>query len=133
MNIKLARIVLAITCSWSFFAQPVNAGRNSDRLSGGALGIIQCQYVSGKTQVSWRVIVNGSNMPINGVNFTFKVGKSERTVFEGVIPPQQDYQTVQYFDSFERTASVSGEAYHIKFSAIHRYYLRNPLEVRCDN
>lgn len=111
---------------------PGIAGTNRDNLSGGALGIIQCSHIKGKTRIVWQVIVSEDKPPINGVKFNLVASGENRDIFQGVIPPTTNYQTIQIFDSIKKGASITGEAYNISLSGVYRYWLRKPLTVKCN-
>lgn len=113
--------------------QIASAAINRDTLTGSALGILQCQYTRGnKTRVTWRVIVNNSDKPINATNFRLETNAEVRDIFDAIIPPTMDYQTSEIFDELLKQVTISGEAYNISLSGVNRYSLRKPLSVQCD-
>ncbi len=130
---KVRRIVsIAIVGSLLLFQPVANAKINRDNLSGGALGIIQCQHSGQETKVIWRLIVTDVDKPIYGINFIFRTNGETRTVFKVTIPARSDYQTVEVFNGVKQEISIFGEAYSLRPSSIYRYYLRKPLNVECD-
>jgi hypothetical protein len=113
--------------------QIVNAAINRDTLGGGALGIVQCQNIQGgKTKVVWRVIINNLNKPINATHFNFQTNDGLGRDIYGAVPPTTHYQTAEIFEGLKQRITVSGEAYNISLSGVHRYFLRTPLTVQCD-
>ncbi|MBD2303871.1 hypothetical protein, partial [Nostoc sp. FACHB-190] len=109
------------------------AAINRDTLGGGALGIAQCQHIrGGKTKLIWRVIVNNSNKPINATHFNFQTNDGLSRDVYGTVFPTTDYQTTEIFEGLKQRITISGEAYYIDLSGIHRYFLRKPLTVQCD-
>ncbi|WP_414545900.1 hypothetical protein [Nostoc sp. CCY0012] len=116
-----------------FLPQPSYAAINRDILRGGALGIVQCQHIRGnKTKIVWQVIVNDSNKPINATHFYFQTSDGVLRDIYSVVSPTTNYQTTEIFDGLKQTINISGEAYHISFSGVYRYYLQKPLVVQCD-
>ncbi len=110
-----------------------NAAINRDTLSGGALGIAQCQHIMGnKTKVIWRVIVNDSSKPINAANFRFQTSDGAFRDIYSAVPSTTDYQATEIFDGLKQKVIISGEAYNISLSGVYRYSLRKPLNVQCD-
>ncbi|MBE9209468.1 hypothetical protein IQ244_23815 [Nostoc sp. LEGE 06077] len=125
-------ISTTVVISW-LLPQIAQAAINRDTLGGGALGIAQCQHLRGeKTKVIWRVIVNDSNKPINATHFSFQTNDGLVREVYGTVVPTLDYQTTEIFEGLKQKIIISGEAYNIRLSGIHRYSLRKPLTVQCD-
>ncbi|MEA5606261.1 hypothetical protein [Nostoc sp. UHCC 0252] len=113
--------------------QIAQAAINRDTLTGGALGILQCQHTRGdKTRMVWKLIVNDASKPINAINFRLKTNGEVRDIYSAVIPPTVDYQTFEIFDGLQKQVTISGEAYNISLSGVYRYSLRKPLSVQCN-
>jgi len=130
MFIKAISVTVVISL---LLPQIAPAAINRDVLEGSALGIAQCQYIrGGKTKVIWRVIVNDANKPLNATHFRFETHSGLSRDVYGAVIPTADYQTSEIFDGIQKQVTISGEAYSIGLSGVHRYSLRKPLTVQCD-
>lgn len=84
-----------------------------------------------RSKVTWQVIVNDKNKPINGAKFDISMDGKTTTIFEGVIPPTTNYTIVETFEGLRKKAVISGDAFSLSLSGVHRYSLKTPLPVDC--